>query len=208
MDKLIIFDMDGTIIKSDKIIADSINYVRNKLGLKPLDKDYMLEKVNEENISVSEFCYNSKSFTKQHSDLFDEYFTKHYKNDISLYDGIRQLLINLEENHILAIATNAYSSTAKMMLKHLKIEHYFSNIIGSDMTKLPKPNKEMLEIIIHKNKIKKENTIFIGDSEKDKKTSQNANIKFILVPWGFSTHKHTDINNTKDLERVILNLFN
>ncbi len=57
--KMVIFDMDGTIINSSSIISSSVNYVRSRLSLEPLDSEHLLKKLNEKHTSISEFCYNS-----------------------------------------------------------------------------------------------------------------------------------------------------
>lgn len=204
---MIIFDMDGTIINSSSIITSSVNYVRNHLSLRPLDSKHLLEKLNEKDTSISKFCYNSDNFTKQHEDLFDEHFTKNYQQEVHLYDGVIELLENLSKKYELSIATNAYTKTAVPMLKHLDIHKYFNTIIGSDKVSLPKPHREMVDVILDTRKIKKENAIFIGDSEKDEECAKVGGVKFIMVPWGFSEYENNEIHNISVLEKNIYSIF-
>lgn len=203
---MIIFDMDGTIINSSSIISSSVNYVRSHLSLDALEQDYMLKKLNEKHTSVSEFCYNSKTFTKQHEDLFDEHFTKNYKKQIHLYEGALKLLESLSKKYELSIATNAYTTTAIPMLKHLNIYNYFNMIIGSDKVSTPKPHQEMVDIILQTRNIKKENTIFVGDSAKDEECAKAGGIKFVMVGWGFSKYENNNIHNMSILQEYIHNI--
>jgi phosphoglycolate phosphatase len=204
--KMIIFDMDGTIINSASIIASSVNYVRGHLSLEKMEANYMLKKLNEKDISVSEFCYNSKTFTKQHEDLFTKYFNENYQTQIHLYEGMQELLKKLSKKYELSIATNAYTTTAIPMLKYLNIYKYFSIIIGSDKVSLPKPHKEMVDVILNTRNKKKENTLFIGDSAKDEECAKVSGVQFIMVPWGFSEYKNNTIHNISALEESIFSM--
>ncbi len=53
--RLIIFDMDGTLIDSGTSITNTVNHVRENLGFEKMEKNYILEKVNDPNINASEF---------------------------------------------------------------------------------------------------------------------------------------------------------
>ena len=71
--RLIMFDMDGTLIDSGFAITNTINYVRENLGFEKLEKNYILEKVNDPTINSAEFFYGTKEFTEQQTKLLEEY---------------------------------------------------------------------------------------------------------------------------------------
>ena len=190
--KVVIFDMDGTLIDSSNVIVNTINYVRVNLGLKKLEKDVILSAVNNPHINPAEFFYETKEFSPTQTKLFNEYYDKHCISDIKLYDGIEELLKNLSKKYTLTIATNAFSSFAKKMLIHLNISKYFSYIIGSDLVKKPKPNADMIQKTIEHFNIKKKYAILIGDSLKDYYAAKNSGVKVFLVDWGLSK---LNINN-------------
>ena len=75
---MIIFDMDGTIINSGCAIANTVNYVRENLGLESLEKDFILENINDINVNSAEFFYNSSSFTPNITKLFEEFHAIDY----------------------------------------------------------------------------------------------------------------------------------
>ena len=114
--KLIMFDMDGTLVNSSNAIVNTINYVRVNIGLEALGKNYILEHINDPNINSAEFFYGTKHFTDEQTHLFENYYNKNCLNDIYLYDGIKELIENLNKNSKLAVATNASSVFAKKML--------------------------------------------------------------------------------------------
>jgi len=202
--KLIMFDMDGTLINSGNAIVNTINHVRNKTGLKAMNKDYILDNINDPNINSSEFFYGTQQFTEEQTCLFDDYYNIHCLNDIVLYDGIKELVEELKDSCKLAVATNASSIFAKKMLVHLDLHHHFDMLLGYNDVQNPKPHPEMIHKIMNTLDAKKEKSILIGDSRKDSQAASNAGIDSILVNWGFSDHKDDAINNVKQLSDMLL----
>lgn len=205
--KMIIFDMDGTLINSGCAIANTVNYVRKNLGLSAFEKSYILENINDINVNSAEFFYETKEFTLQQKILFEDYYNKNCLNDLVLYEGIKDLLDKLKDDFILTVATNANSIYAKKMLSHLKIEKYFSSILGYNDVNKPKPNPDMINKILETHKIEKKNAQLVGDSNKDIVAAKNAGIDSILVNWGFSNHKENAIETIRELEEKIKNKF-
>jgi len=194
--KSIIFDMDGTLINSGNIIANTINHVRVNSGLEPMEKSYLLENINNPHINTAEFFYGTKNFTNKHTKLFETYYEEHCISDIVLYDGIIELLEELKDKFIFTIATNASTIFALQMTKYLKIKHYFKDIIGVNEIEKAKPHPYMINTLINKHHFNKNHTILVGDSHKDLLAAKNANIDFILVNWGFSNHNKNDALHT------------
>ena len=144
------FDMDGTLVNSGSMIANTINYVRENIGLERMEKDYILQSVNDPKINSAEFFYGTKHFTQEQTVLFEDYYHEHCLTDLELYDGIQQLLNDLSKEFTLTVATNAGSDFAVKMLNHLEIGHHFDTIVGyNDVTK-PKPHPEMVYKIFRK----------------------------------------------------------
>lgn len=202
--KIIMFDMDGTLIDSGSAIANTINYVRKHMGLDAMQKETMLAAINNPDINSSQFFYGTPEFTKIQTKLFEKYYDVNCTRDIVLYDGIRELLIELSEEFVLSVATNANSVYANKMLSFLRIHSYFSLIAGADMVEHPKPKGDMLNLTCAKLNIKKEDAILVGDSKKDFNAAKDFGIPSILVNWGFSYHKNIGnaiiANNIQDLK--------
>ncbi|AXK48806.1 HAD family hydrolase [Aliarcobacter trophiarum LMG 25534] len=206
--KMIIFDMDGTLLDSGLAIANTVNYVRENLGLESLEKAYILENINDININSAEFFYNSSTFTPKITSLFEDFYSKNCLVDLSLYDGVKELLDDLKGDFKFSIATNANSNYAKKMLNHLEISKYFSSILGYNDVEKPKPNPDMVNRILDIHNIKKENAKVVGDSIKDTKAAFNAGVDGVLVNWGFSNYKNNALNSFDELRESINLKFN
>ena len=205
--KLIIFDMDGTVVNTGVMITKTINYVREHMGLEPIEQKLMLEKLNDPDLNSSEYFYGTKYFTDKQTELFEDYYNENCIIGVELYDGMKELLDKYSQKYTLTIATNAHTDFAKKILSHLEVDNYFDLIIGADMVTNPKPHPEMLEKTMKKLKFEKNNTVLIGDSLKDQRASISANIECKLVNWGFSDHKEDEaIEKIEDLSLYLSSL--
>jgi len=206
--QLIIFDMDGTLIDSGDVITNTINYVRKNLGLTQLDKKTMLTQLNNPHINSADFFYGTSKFTDKQTKLFEDYYEQNCTKDIKIYDGIKQLLEELNTKYILSVATNAATIYAKQMLQAVGIDKYFDYIIGFDKVTNPKPSQEMIVKTLEYFDIIPNNALVVGDSHKDSISAKKANVKPILVNWGFTDHSDNVISNTIDLKKEIDDYFN
>jgi len=204
MKKVVIFDMDGTLVDSSLTIVNAINHVRAKLNLEPLDRNLILEKVNDPDLNPAQYFYEVPTFTPEHEAWFSNYYTQNHTHELNLYKGIPELLENLKEKGFkLAIATNSYRSSTIESLSYLKILDYFESIACYDDVGRGKPAPDMLEKNLKDLNVTPQEAIFIGDSERDLLASKSANINYIMINWGFSDYKDA-IHKVSDLEKAIL----
>ncbi|AXX92524.1 HAD family hydrolase [Malaciobacter molluscorum LMG 25693] len=206
--RLIMFDMDGTLVNSSFAITNTINYVRENIGLNKLESKFILENLNNPSINSAEFFYETPEFTEEQVILFEEYYNKHCISDLELYDGIEKLINDLKNDFILAVATNSNSTYAKKMLEHVGIAQHFPTILGYDNVSNPKPHPEMIEKILNKHNILNINAQMIGDSHKDTMAATKAGVDSLLVNWGFTDHKEDAIQTIQELEQKIIEKFN
>lgn len=201
--KTIIFDMDGTLIDSGDIIADTINYVRSHFDLQPLEKLDLLCNVNNPEIHPPLYFYEVETYSQKHIELFESFYHQNFMDKIRLYDGIFELLSEFSNHFRYAIATNAHTLVAKNMVKHLKIDHHFEKIVGADDVKNAKPHPDMICKILQDLNLEKDDVFLIGDSKKDALAASNAGIDSLLVNWGFSEHDEaiSDISELKNILR-------
>ena len=202
--KLIIFDMDGTLVDSSVTIVNAINHVRSKLKLEVLERDLILTKVNDPELNPALFFYEAETFSSEHETWFSEYYTNNHEKELELYKGINKLLKELrEKGYKLAIATNAYRGSTLESLKHLKVLNYFESIACYDDVGRGKPAPDMLEKNLKDLKVKASDAIFIGDSERDLMAAKSLNMDYIMINWGFSDYEDA-IHTVDKLKEKIL----
>ena len=202
--KLIIFDMDGTLVNSSITIANAINYVRKNLGFEAMEQEYILRLVNDHTINPAKTFYHAASFDSDHERWFSEYYTKNHKNELLLYEGIKELLETLKNRgHTLGLATNAYRGSTIQSLTHLEVQHLFDGIACYDDVPQGKPHPDMLHKLLDELNHENHESLFIGDGPRDALASQRAEIDYIMVDWGFS--EHTDaVRTVRDLEMLLI----
>ncbi len=182
---LIILDLDGTIVDSETAHFNSFVKAINKAGhdlsiaqkkgikskfgmsSKEIIKGALPSISNEEIIRIS---HDVKSIS-----------SKEEINKVRFIKGAKEFLDNNKKIHDLALATNSSKEFTINCLNFLGIYDYFKIIITASDTKAPKPDSEMVNIILKELKYKKENCVFIGDSIFDYYAAKSANVRFIAV---------------------------
>ncbi len=106
------------------------------------------------------------------------------KRKLHFFDGVKELLIELKAKDIfLGIATSRTKEELNELDELLEYINLFDVVITSDMVTLPKPNPESINIIIDKFNLRREETIYIGDSENDLIAAKDAHIYFGFANW-------------------------
>jgi phosphoglycolate phosphatase len=208
--KLVIFDMDGTLIDSKKDITISINHIRKlHYNLEPLSEEFVVEAINMEVRNLPKLFYNTQVYEQKDKDIFESFYEKQCIQNPYLYEGIEDVLVSLKDKGIkLSVATNAPTKFAKLMLNSLGVKNMFDVIIGADKVSMPKPSPQMLYKILefyNFDKLK-DKAWMIGDNSKDMLSAKNATIKSAFATWGFSPksdYKCT-ISHPKDILNIVL----
>jgi phosphoglycolate phosphatase len=191
MQKIVIFDMDGTLIDSKKDITISINHVRElNHNLAPLSEEFVVEAINMHDRNLAKLFYNTELYEDRDRVIFEKHYKEQCIQNPYLYDGVEELLYTLKENDIkLSVATNAPTIFAHTMLESLKVKELFDVIIGADKVKKSKPHPDMLyHILQNYNYIQNNDKAWmIGDNSKDMEAASNAEIEAIFAAWGFTS---------------------
>lgn len=194
--KLVIFDMDGTLIDSQHDITASINHVRTqRYGLSPLTCSYVVESINREERNLAELFYETSLYEPDAKALFEAHYHEQCIRQLRLYEGVDALLgVLAKEGYKLGVATNAPSLFAHRMLAHLGVADRFDLIVGADMVDKPKPDAQMLELIFGHCGFEagRHQGWMVGDNSKDMQAAKRAGIKSVFATWGFSSEGKGD----------------
>lgn len=185
--KLAIFDLDGTLIDAYRAIADSFNYAMRCLLLP--EQDFLtIKKV----VGMGDANLLKPFVPKASLGKAVALYRAHHKNSLGrkskLMPGAEKLLANLKKEGVkLAVASNRPTEFSLIILRVLKIKKYFDYILCADKLKFGKPHPAMLNSILRKLKVKKEEAVYVGDMAIDAEAGRRAKIKTIIVLGGSSS---------------------
>lgn len=203
--KLVIFDLDGVLINSLSNMKFALLNTQKKMNIKlnfNVYKKYLglpFENIMKKMKIKIEVDKIKKNY---------EYFSKKKIDTLKIDKDILYQLKKLQKKYYLAIFT---SKSRERTLKILKKHKFFNFIVTADDIKKGKPNPEGLIKILSKLKVKKKNTIFVGDSLYDYQASKLAKIKYLHALWGFEKNIKKKNNITKirrfsDISKTVENL--
>ena len=208
--KVVIFDMDGTLIDSKKDITISINYIRDlHYNLAPLSEEFVVDAINMEVRNLPKMFYGTELYHEKDRDVFEIHYAMQCIQNPYLYEGIKETLEKLVASGVkISVATNAPTPFASKMLNHLGINELFDVIIGADKVSTSKPDPQMLHEILNYYGFDKtkDSAWMIGDNSKDMLSAQNAGIDSMFAIWGFTPiaeHKIV-ISKPKDILEIVL----
>ena len=210
MQRIVIFDMDGTLIDSKKDMTLSVNYVRKtNHNLPPLSEEFIVDAINRHERNLAMLFYGTEVYEDRDRELFEKHYKEQCIEHPYLYEGVEELLYALKSAGVkLSVATNAPTLFARTMLEHLKVAKLFDEIVGADRVKRSKPYPDMIELILKSyNYDKKEDKAWmVGDNSKDIQSAKSAGIEAIFAAWGFSSSGTHDrvVSEPKEILDIVL----
>lgn len=196
--RIVIFDMDGTLIDSQQDITCSINHVRAvNHALPAVESRSVVEWINRPLRNLPKLFYGTETYEARDRELFEAHYHEQCIKNPVLYPGIRETVETLHAGGVrLAVATNAPSSFATRMITHLGLAGYFDHIVGPDIAGASKPDPAMLRLILdalgfHAGEHR---AWMVGDNSKDIDAARQAGITGIFSTWGFSAEGEGDID--------------
>ena len=204
MNRLILFDLDGTLVDTAFDLIESANKV-----YKNNDKCNISYEAGREISSDGIKSFLRYRFDEQ-EDNFDllsreflNIYNQNFLNNPLLFDGIKQLLEGLENNGVRwGIVTNKARYFAENIIKHHDLTAKCSVLMcGDDEGFKPKPSPDLLLEACRLLDISIENVIYIGDAYRDILSAKSAKIKSVLACYGYL--KKSDLIDDWDADYLI-----
>ena len=190
MKKLVIFDLDGTLLDTIADLAESANYALKQLGYPTHDVETIRTFVGNGINKLLERALPSHEQTEENVIRMRSHFVPYYdihNADLSTpYPGIVSLLEDLQAKGILiAVASNKYQEATVKLVKQYFPNIDFIEILGQREGINVKPDPTIVFDILQKADVSKEDILYVGDSGVDMQTAINAGVDAVGVTWGF-----------------------
>ena len=190
MKKLVIFDLDGTLLDTVADLANATNQALEQCGypVHPTDAYYTFvgNGVNKLFARALPAEHSTEENVLRIRSLFVPYYNQHNADCSRPYPGVVELLHALQEGGVqVAVASNKYHEATFKLVHHFFPDIRFAAIYGQREEVPIKPAPDIVFDILHDTGIAKEDTLYVGDSGVDMQTAGNAGVESVGVTWGF-----------------------
>jgi len=212
MIRIIIFDLDGTLVDSSIDLTNALNYAVAPYGFEKLTVKKTMSLVGEGITRLIEKMLGPEhiSIRPDVMNRFMEFYSAHLVDFTKPYPGVPETL-ELLKGYKKAVISNKREALSKSILEDLGLLRHFDAVLGSDSTDEKKPSPRPLLKVMEMLSGSPEETVIVGDSNYDIEAGRAAGIKTIAVSYGFrdvSLLQDADIvmHRFQDLQDVLMSI--
>lgn len=197
--KTIIFDLDGTILDTLEDLKNAVNHALNFYNLPEMSLEFVRKAIGNGTQVLIKRCTPEnldENKRKEVFDLFKSYYLAHYDDYTKPYAGIKEMLEELKGQCLLVVVSNKDNDLTQKLINK-EFPGLFDVIQGSYMDKPKKPDPFLINNIIKEYSIDKKDCLYVGDTNVDMESANNAELEYRLVNYGY--------RNKKELEKTCPN---
>jgi len=193
--RLLIFDLDGTLIDSRLDLIHSVNAMLKHLGRPELPGDVIASYVGDGAPMLVRRALGDprdEALVKNGLEHFLAYYRVHKLDHTHLYDGIREMLAAVHNSNPtprkMAVLSNKPVNPSRAIVEAFGLADFFLHIYGGNSFSTKKPDPHGAQTILRETKTRPDETLMIGDSSVDVITGRNAGLWTCGVTYGFAPH--------------------
>lgn len=211
MKKLVLWDLDGTLINTMEDLGTAVNYSLTLRGLPLHTMDEYRRMVGHGVRNLVQQALPTgvdEAYVDACLKDFKEYYSAHIDVKTRPYPGIVDLVAELDKRGVrMAIVSNKFQEGTEYLIKEFFPEIDFVAIMGNREGFPLKPSPEIVEHVLKESGIPKADAILVGDSPTDMKTAANGGIDSIAVSWGYRTREELTgnriVNSVEELREML-----
>jgi len=187
--RLIIFDLDGTLVNTLEDIAHSVNFTLGRLGRPLLHRDTVRQYVGDGmEMLLTRALGGYTGLLEEAKGIYMVHQSGNLVVSSRLYPGVKETLEHFRSLPM-AVVTNKTLEFSEPLLEQLGIRPYFSMIIGADAGLPLKPAPDAFLSIMRNLAVPKERTVVVGDGTTDIRAGKAAGITTCAVTYGFRSEE-------------------
>jgi phosphoglycolate phosphatase len=199
--KLVIFDLDGTLIDSRLDLVHSVNAALRHIGRPSLPDHVIASYVGDgAPILIQRALGGEKideAVVRQGLQFFLSYYREHKLDHTTVYDGVKEALsvVQRSSNGVprkLAVLSNKPVGPSRAIVEALGLGPFFMQVYGGNSFATKKPDPEGALRLLEELAVHPEEAAIVGDSHVDIETGRNAGLLTVGVNYGFAPHTLRD----------------
>ncbi len=213
--RLVIFDLDGTLIDSRLDLVHSVNAALRHIGRPALPDDVIASYVGDGAPVLIQRALGGEAtdeaLVRKGLEFFLSYYREHKLDHTTVYPGVAEALAKIQNpgngtaradqhpgsqhpatQRNLAVLTNKPVIPSRAIVEALGLGRFFSKIYGGNSFATKKPDPEGARKLLEENAVGPEQTVIVGDSHVDVRTGRNAGLWTVGVYYGFAPHTLED----------------
>jgi phosphoglycolate phosphatase len=191
--RALIFDLDGTLIDSQRDLIRSVNAMLREMGRAELKEETISGYIGQGAPILVGRALGEGATDEEHKcalQFFLHYYEEHKMDTTRAYPGVAETLEELA-GLPMAILTNKPARISVRILDELGLKRYFRAIYGGNSFETKKPDPLGANTILREFGVAPHEALLIGDSEVDVQTARNAGALVAAVNYGFGAHDRT-----------------
>jgi phosphoglycolate phosphatase len=199
--KLVIFDLDGTLIDSRLDLVHSVNAALRHIGRPELPEDVIASYVGDGAPILIQRALGGEtvdeSVVRKGLEFFLSYYREHKLDHTTVYPGVAEALAAIQnlQNGVprkMAVLSNKPVIPSRAIVAALGLGPFFSRIYGGNSFPTKKPDPEGVRTLLEEHEARPDEAVIVGDSHVDIRTGRNAGVHTIGVTYGFAPHTLED----------------
>jgi phosphoglycolate phosphatase len=195
--KLVIFDLDGTLIDSRLDLVHSVNAALRHIGRPELPDDVIASYVGDGAPILIQRALGGEAVddavVRQGLQFFLSHYREHKLDHTTVYDGVKDALAAVQRAsngrpRTMAVLSNKPVVPSRAIVEALGLGSFFAQIYGGNSFATKKPDPEGARKLLEESGVRAEEAVIVGDSHVDVETGRNAGLWTVGASYGFAPH--------------------